>query len=93
MVLVDGSLIAAPATGGRPERREQWLGGFLQEQVLGLAADLHQGDVGEAGLPVLADGLDDRVQVGAAGDGLGDVLGPDELRRAGETRRSSAGRR
>ena len=67
-----------------PQRGQQLLLGEAQELLLVLVADLHQGDVGEAGLRERLDRLDDALEVGAARDRLGDVLGPDELARAGE---------
>ena len=75
---------AASPAAGRPPRR-----GTAAAAV----ADLHQRDVGEAGLPVSADRLHDRVEVGAAGDLLGDVLGAHELGGTREAVRSWAGRR
>jgi len=47
---------------------------------------LYQRDVGETCFPVRPHRIDDRVEVGAAGDVLGDILGPDELCGAGKAR-------
>jgi hypothetical protein len=49
-----------------------------------LAADLDERDVGEPGLGVGPDRLDEGVDVRAAGDRLGDVLGAYELGGTGE---------
>jgi hypothetical protein len=67
-----------------PQRRKQLLFGEVQEAFLLVAADLDQGEVGEAGLLELAHALDDRVDVRPAGDRTGDVVLPDELRGPGE---------
>ena len=48
---------------------------------------MQQRDVGEAGLPVGTHSVDDRVQVRAAGNALGDILGPDKLCRTRKTGR------
>ena len=46
---------------------EQRAGSLLQERLLAVAADLNECDVGEAGLPVLTHGVDDRIEVGPQG--------------------------
>jgi arsenical pump membrane protein len=70
------------------QRGQQLLLGRLEEIILPLVPDLHHGDVGETGLLELADRLHDRVDVRPARDGVGDVLGADELGRAREPGRS-----
>ena len=77
----------AVTRGSRPQRVQQRLGGFFEELFLAVAADLHQRDVGETRFPVRPHRIDDRVEVGAAGDALGDIFGPDELGGAGKARR------
>lgn len=49
-------------------------------------AHVHHRDVGEPGVPERPDRLHHGVEVRAAGDALGDVLGPDELAGGGEAR-------
>ena len=90
------AVMPAPArlgSGAAAQLLEQRAGDLGEELLLGVAADLHERDVGEPGLPERPDALDDRVEVGSARDVVGDVLGPDELRRRRRTRPSSAGRR
>src|ERR1700753_976721 len=70
------------------QRGKQRFGSFLEEVLLAVSADLDKGDVGESGLPVRADRLDDRIEVRGARNGLGDVFRWHELGRAGETGRS-----
>ena len=61
------------------ERRQQRFSRLFEEQILAVVADLDQRDIGEAGFPVRPDGIDDRIQVGPAGNGVRDVVGPHEL--------------
>src|SRR3954452_22760977 len=72
---------------GVPPGRHQRLLAPLDERRLLVPADLHQGEVGEAGVGVLLGTLEDRVHVVAAGDGPGDVLRTDELGSRVERRR------
>ena len=77
----------AQSAGCVAQRTEQRVGGLFEKELLRLAADLNERDVREPGFPVRSDGVDDRVEVRAAGDGIGDVFGSHELGRTGETGR------
>ena len=59
---------------------------LLEEQILTVVADLYQRDVGEAGIPVITDRIDNRIEIRSAGYGLGDVVRTHELRRTLEAR-------
>src|SRR3954452_23949732 len=71
-----------------PPGRHQRLLAPLDERRLLVAADLDEGEVGEAGVGVLLGSFEDRVDVVPAGDGPGDVLWPDELGGRVEGRRA-----
>ena len=58
--------------------------GPVQKSGLGVAPDLDDRNVGEAGINELLHRLHVFPDVGAAGDGVGDVVLADELARGGE---------
>src|SRR3954447_26878057 len=72
---------------GLPPGRHQRLPAPVKERRLLVAADLDQGQVGEARVVVLLRGGDDGVDVVPAGDAARDVLLTDELARRVERRR------
>src|SRR4029078_7501661 len=59
---------------------------LLEEQILTVVADLYPRDAGEAGIPVITDRIDNRIEIRSAGYGLGDVVRTHELRRTLEAR-------
>src|SRR6478609_7411915 len=80
-----GGRDAAASDRGGPQCREQRCCRFFEEEVLTLVADLDERDIGEAGFPVGAHRVDDRVEIGATGNGLGDILRTHELGGPGES--------
>src|SRR4051794_18397654 len=77
----------ASVAEGVPPGRHQRLLAPLDERRLLVAADLHEGQVGEAGVGVLLRRLEHGVDVVPAGNALGDVLLADELAGRVEGRR------
>ena len=67
-----------------PGLRQELLRSPSDEVGLLFAADLDQGQMGEAGIGELGDGLEVAVDVGPAGDLVGDVVLGDQLRGGGE---------